>query len=314
MTSLLRTIPTVILAVSALLLVGQPSARDVDQQPRSSASTPEKPAWSAEPMADGRSKFEFTGWAGPDLPVWAYVPAGIDRKTAPVLIVMHGAKRDPRRYLEEWVPFADQDGFIVIAPEFSRNDFPGSRSYNLGNMWARGGKQINPQGEWSFAAIEPLFDFAVAKLEGKQQQYTLYGHSAGSQFVHRFLFITPEARVTRYLPANAGWYTAPDPDIAFPYGLKGLGVSEAMMKEALAQDVVILLGDADTDRHHESLRRTKPAMAQGPHRFARGKSFYEAGKKLAEELGTEFNWSLRVIPGVAHENGGIAAGAHDLVK
>ncbi len=291
-------------------LGGQLSAQPLEAKPVKADLS----VWDGKILGEGRSRFLFSGWEGPDLPVWAYIPEGVDKRTAPILIVMHGASRDPRRYTEEWIPFAEEDGFIIIAPEFSREDFRGSRKYNLGNMWERGAKAPNPPEIWSFSAIEPLFAQVVKAIGGNQTSYNLYGHSAGSQFVHRFLFLTSGARAHRFLPANAGWYTMPDPDIEFPYGLKGVGLSEQALKDALAKDVVILLGDADTDTQHESLRRTEEAMAQGPHRFARGLSYFARAKALADELDTEFNWSYRIIPGVAHKNGGIAAGAHDLVK
>ncbi|MDN3645588.1 hypothetical protein QWY75_05125 [Pontixanthobacter aestiaquae] len=305
---------TIALLLSAAVLAGVWPAPASAQESASVKSAPDMRVWSSKILAEGRSRFLFDAWDGPDLPIWAYIPKGADRKTAPIMFVLHGAKRDPRRYLEEWVQFADEDGFIIIAPEFAKGNFPGSRSYNLGNIWTKGGKKVNPEDIWSFSAIEPIFDRVVASMGGSQTNYTLYGHSAGSQFVHRFLFAKPDARVSRYLVANAGWYTVPDREIAFPYGLGGLGVTDDEIKVLLAKDVVVLLGDQDTDTKHDSLRRTKDAMAQGPHRFARGLSYFSSAKALAEEMDAEFNWTYRVIPGVAHSNGGIAKGAHDLVK
>ena len=84
--------------------------------------------WSSEILADGRSRFLFDAWDGPDLPIWAYIPETADRTTAPIMFLLHGAKRDPRRYLEEWVQFADEDGFIIIAPEFAKGNFPAMKS------------------------------------------------------------------------------------------------------------------------------------------------------------------------------------------
>lgn len=309
---MLTTFRTGVIALAALVLAA--CATSERERPVSASERVDAPEalWSSQALAPGRSGFIFSDWAGPALPVWAYVPKGVNMQDAPIMFLLHGAKRAPRRYLEEWVDLAQQDGFIIIAPEFAKPDFPKSTHYNLGNLFRDG--ELQPEQNWSYSAIEPLFDQVVAKLGSTRKAYTLYGHSAGSQFVHRFLFLKPDARVSRLLAANAGWYTFAAPEVAWPFGLGGVPVSEDELRQALAKDVVILLGDLDSDPQHESLNRSQGAMAQGPHRFARGQSFYESARKLAEGRGWEFNWSLRVVPGVAHSNGGIAQGAHDLVK
>lgn len=265
-------------------------------------------------LLPGISSFQFVDWAGPDIPVWVFIPEDIDRKDAPVLFVMHGTKRDSERYLREWAPYAQQKGVVIVAPQFSKNDFPRSAGYNLGNIFEKEGSNLKDQSLWSFSAIEPLFDYVTETLSNDQNEYTLYGHSAGSQFVHRFLYYKPEARVKRYLTANAGWYTLPDMEEAYPYGLKDAKVSEAAYKRALAEDVVILLGDQDTNVAHGSLRHTPEAMRQGPHRFARGLHFYETGKIEAENINVAFGWTTQVVHGVAHSNGGIAKAAISFVE
>ncbi|MFT6583203.1 MAG: hypothetical protein ACJAU6_003656 [Alphaproteobacteria bacterium] len=110
------------------------------------------------------------------------------------------------------------------------------------------------------------------------KSYAMYGHSAGAQFVHRFIYFTPDARLTRAVAANAGWYTMPGFDIAYPYGLGGAGLSPANLHRALSARLVVLLGMRDTDTSHRHLRRTEGANAQGPHRFARGQSFSPQGE------------------------------------
>ncbi|TRD12116.1 alpha/beta hydrolase [Erythrobacter insulae] len=265
-------------------------------------------------LAYGTDKFLFSDWVGPSLQVWTYVPPGINQKTAPILFVMHGVRRDADRYRDEWIDEADKGGFIVIAPEFSQDNFPRSRNYNLGSLFAQGDDTPRDEALWSFSAIEPMFDDIVRQIGGEQTRYTIFGHSAGSQFVHRFLLLKPEVRAKRYLAANAGWYSFADLDVDFPFGLKGTPASEEHLRIALAKDVVILLGDQDTDPDHRSLNRSHGAMRQGPHRFARGQSFFTAAKALAEQQGWEFGWSLRIISDVAHSNDGMAAGAYDLVE
>ena len=74
----------------------------------------------------------------------------------PVVFVMHGVKRNADVYRNAWKELAWQHKLLVVAPEFSKKQFPGSRSYNLGNVFARGGA-LNPASEWSFTIIDQLF-------------------------------------------------------------------------------------------------------------------------------------------------------------
>ena len=76
---------------------------------------------------------------------------------------------------------------------------------------------------------------------------------------------------------------------------------------------LLLLGDRDVDSDDESLNRSQGAMMQGEHRFARGKYFHAFGKEMARREGWAFGWSVREVLGVAHDNGGIARAAGDLV-
>ncbi len=255
------------------------------------------------------NRFVFTKWAGPDLPVWVYLPDGIDLSRAPVLFMMHGNQRDPHRYLREWREPAQENGLIVVAPEFSQRDFPKSAGYNLGNVFRKETEGRQDESIWSFSAIEPIFDRVKQAVGSQQTQYSIYGHSAGAQFVHRYLYYKPDAPVKQYIAANAGWYTRPDVAEVYPYGLAGAGISEEMVRAALSKNVLLLLGDKDNDPNHKSLRRSPEAMKQGPHRFARGLSYHEFGKQKADEYALPFGWRVKVVPGVAHSNGLMAKAA-----
>jgi hypothetical protein len=109
--------------------------------------------------------------------------------------------------------------------------------------------------------------------------------------------------------ANAGWYTMPDFAQDWPYGLNGSVVTETELKTAFATPLLILLGDQDTDAKDSSLRRAPEAMLQGFHRFARGHHFFEISQAKADSLETPFRWRLRTVPGVAHDNRGMAIAA-----
>ena len=298
-----------------ILLAGCQPAPSEDAEQNLTATGADRALPTATPeLTPGLNHFYFLSYPGPEIPVWVYVPLDVDRSSAPILFMMHGAKRGAARYLAEWDQIAEAEGFIVVAPEFSRPLFPGSATYNRGRVFVGGSLDRNDRSIWTFSAIEPIFDLVIEGLDSRQTEYTLYGHSAGSQFTHRFLYFMPDARVKRFLPANAGWYTMPDLETDYPYGLKGTGVTAEQLKAMLEKDVVILLGDRDNDPDHESLRRSAGANEQGPHRFARGQKFYETAKASAESLDAEFAWRMRVVPGVAHKNGGIAAASGDLVE
>jgi poly(3-hydroxybutyrate) depolymerase len=270
---------------------------------------PEPPA--SEQALPAAGQFTFTAWDGPDLPVYYQLPDTVTRDTL-VVFVMHGVKRDADRYRDEWADLARQHGFIAVVPQFGKSDFPGSRGYNTG-YFAQADGTPRPRGLWSFAAIEPLFDDVRKRFGTGVPRYAIYGHSAGAQFVHRFVLFMPEARIERAIAANAGWYTMPDPGIAFPYGLGDAPVDERGLNSALGKRMTVLLGTADTDRSDPDLRKTPEADAQGPHRFARGQTFFAQGQAAAAKRKARFGWTLETVPGVGHSNGKMASAAAEIL-
>lgn len=252
----------------------------------------------------GKGQFEFTGWNGPALRVFYTQPAGL-KPDRPVVMVMHGQSRTAQKYHDDWHDLAIEHEFLLIVPEFPRADFPGSRSYNLGNMQDEDGNPI-PREQWSFSVPVALFEDARQRFGMKAPQFALYGHSAGSQFVHRFLMHVPEAPVSRVVAANAGWYTMPDSEVEYPYGLGDSKIKDSALRKFLAMPVTILLGDADTLTDQENLNQTPEANSQGPHRFARGHAFYDSGRAAAQLLAAPFNWQLVTVPGADHDNAKMA--------
>jgi len=252
------------------------------------------------PMKSGKGSFIFSGWGGDTVKVWYYLPQNAIPET-PFVFVMHGTKRNGEDYCDDWIPYAMRYNFLIVVPEFSEKNFTGDEGYNFGNTIDIQGNPITKE-KWAFSAIEPIFD-RIKKLSGnKTEKYNIYGHSAGSQFVHRFIYFVPQARINMVVNANSGWYTMPSFDEAFPYGLKNTQVSEGELKKALNQQLLVLLGTEDNDPKHKYLRVTPEAMAQGRHRFERGQTFYAAGKAMAAELNVPFGWKMRFAKGIGHSN------------
>lgn len=71
----------------------------------------------------------------------------------------------------------------------------------------------------------------------------------------------------------------------------------------------MLLGELDNDPNDEELRRTEEANAQGAHRLARGRYYYETALSAAQSLQVPLAWSLETVPDVAHQNGPMARAA-----
>lgn len=254
----------------------------------------------------------FENWQGPAIPIRMFVPAEAAANSQ-VVIVMHGASRDATRYFDDWKKLGEEHNLVVVVPEFSTKDFNRSARYNLGFVFDPASGKQREEAQWTFSAIEPLFDEVVKRIGGKQQRYSIYGHSAGSQFVHRFMYYKPDARVDNYIAANAGWYTLPVEDFEFPYGLRKSGIDESELPRMLAQPMTLLLGREDDDPDSPKLRKTREANQQGPHRLARGLTMYRVAKARAEELGVPFNWKLLVVNGADHDNAKMAPVAAALI-
>lgn len=264
-------------------------------------------------LAAGSGSLPFPFVSGGEMrriTLWYHRPAyaGAD---APIVFVLHGTSRTGENYRRHWIPEAEKYGFILLVPEFSRDQFPGS-TYERGNMIGRDGSRL-PESQWSYTAIEDIFD-AVRKANAlTAPTYDIYGHSAGGQFVHRLVFFKPGARYNVAVAANPGWYAMPDLDVAYPYGLGGSGIGPEEVRQALGRRLVVLLGSEDNDPEHHQLRRTPEAMQQGNDRVERGHTFYAVARRTAVTMRTPFAWTLQMAPGVAHSNARMAPYAARLV-
>lgn len=251
------------------------------------------------------ASYDFADWPGPAVKVFYVEPEGLG-PDAPIVIVMHGVKRNASEYRDNWVDLAERHGLRVYVPQFSQQDFPGSEAYNLGSP--------NDLGIRSFDAIEPLFASIQKRLESSQAFYTIFGHSAGAQFVHRFSCLADAPHLGLAISANAGWYTMPNRAVEWPYGLAGVASDACSPESWLSKPVLVMLGDQDTDPSDVNLRRTPEAMRQGPHRFARGLNFQQSAKSEAERLAIPSLWKFEIVGGIGHDNLGMARAAAPLIS
>lgn len=239
-----------------------------------------------------------------------------------VLIVLPGAGRNAWDYRDHWIEAAERSGVLVLSPHYPESRYPRFWNYNLAGMIAdvvidpdaqalAGYRIVTDRGQWLFDDIDRIFDQAVRATGLKTPRYDLFGHSAGGQFLHRFaMFADDGTRADRILASNSGWYTVPDADARFPYGLADAPIQPPQLAKAFARRLVVFLGGSDDANEKRGDLVHGPAPdRQGLHRLARGKYFHGKAMEAATRMGVASRWTLVVVPGVGHDPGKMAQAA-----
>ncbi|WP_420387262.1 hypothetical protein [Roseivirga sp.] len=233
--------------------------------------------------------------------VWTYRPANWKDQDK-IVFVMHGGGRNADDYLDAWVELANNNNLLIVAPEFE-NKFSKytTNDYQEGNLFTFFGTE-NPKSEWAYSVIENIFDHIKSVNNITNEQYDMFGHSAGGQFVHRMVMLMPESRIETAIAANAGFYSFPDETLQFPYGIKNTNVRlNPDIKKAYNKRLIVLLGELDNDPSLGTFRTTEPAMEQGKHRLERGSNFFLANQSLSEQNDWSFNWTIDTVKNVGHD-------------
>ncbi len=248
--------------------------------------------------------------------VYYHIPSG-DISTMPILFSFHGASRNASDYRDFWINMANENSFIVIAPEFSSEHYPElGDDYLMGNVYIDGDNPTtesrNPENEWTFSVIEPLFDLIVSDIGGTQTQYKAWGHSGGAQFLHRLLMFMPDSRIDVAVCSNAGWYTVPEFGISFPYGIDNCEIFVSNLINIFSNKLIVHLGEDDTNPNASGLRHnTILDNQQGLNRFVRGNYFFNYSMSVANEISTPFAWELHTVSDVGHNAQQMANNALD---
>jgi hypothetical protein len=247
------------------------------------------------PVQASKIQYKYKAWSGPELKIVVTRPVGLaaDR---PVVFVMHGDHGDADHFRERWHELAIKYDFLLVTPEISRAESPGSIRPHLGNLFDEYG-EVRTDSSLFYPVIERVFDEVRSRFGLSTNTYSLYGHAEGAEFVQRFIFYMPTARVSRVVIADAGWYMMPDFNISFPYGLGQSAVDQARLERGLQLPVTLMLDEPDPEVDDNNLLWTPEAVAQGQDRVARGQVFFESAQKEADELGVPFNWRIETVEG-----------------
>jgi len=231
---------------------------------------------------------------------------------SPVMFTHHGVGRNGADYRDYWLSFAAEQGWLVIVPEFSEEEFPDQPWYNRGNLIDEEGA-LNPPSQWTYQIDRLVFSALRDAGITRRTNYSLFGHSAGSQFVHRMLTFLGTDGVDAAAAANAGEYTLPLTDTDFPHGLRDLNVDPERLAQYFAFPLFVMYGEEDVDNTTKNFPSSEGAIRQGSTRVERAKFYFETAQAEAERMGVPFNWQLVPVPGVGHDGNRMSAAAGPLL-
>ena len=210
---------------------------------------------------DTPSPFTYKSAGSPDVQTFIAVPKTLSAKTR-IIIVMSGLNRNADEYINSWKDWASRNNYIAVSPTFDEENWGGSRGYNLGNVFTgnEGKGTLNPRSKWSFTLIEGIHQKIRSEFGIADSQFDIFGHSAGAQFVHRFLLFNPQSKARFAIAGNAGWYTLPELDLPFSYGLKHplLAFTEKDLIEWTNKKLILMRGTSDTSREGSCVKPPKP--------------------------------------------------------
>lgn len=238
--------------------------------------------------------------------VFYYKPSGFTADS-PIFFILHGYGREADYAMHAASVSAETFNFLLVVPEYSFKLFPTWEEYNYGNA------RKKPKELWTYFVNDRIFHFVKRITKSRREKYFLFGHSAGSQFVHRQLMVGASNYIEKAFAANAGEYAMPKcGEASFPWSMSGLDLSEEDLKRFFSAELYVLLGEEDVIQD-KYLARGDVFDKQGSTRVERGKNFYEIGGNEAKKLGLDFNWKLVTVPHVGHSSLGMLPTALRLI-
>lgn len=242
-----------------------------------------------------------------------------------ILIVIPGAGRSGESYRDAWVNSSEKYNVLVLTPTYPEETYPFEQYHLCGIVDTSNLKKavrrvtntniaqldesifeykLNTDKEtWLFNDFDRLFDLVVQSLNSNQKQYDIFGHSAGGQILHRMAIFSPNSKVNKIVAANSGFYTIPNLNIDFPFGLKNTSFEMEQLSYSFTTPLLILVGELDNKNEKGgTLLRSPTVDEQGLHRLERAHYFFAETQRIAEEMKGDFNWKMKVVPHVGHNH------------
>lgn len=228
-----------------------------------------------------------------------------------LLTIVHGTPDSPnaaaenaRKYLARWISFAEDQRLLVVAPIFENSEygsFDGSQGVPAGGYRGLYGKHFGAD-----TFLDKVASRLGSQISGFDGRVILYGHSAGGQFVSRYLVRHPERVKTAVISAS-GRYPYPDQSAPWPYGMgaTAVNINGKTIKDlpdpktwlaATHIKTTVVVGANDTD----------PQPARPGHKGTTRLEFARHWVEDMNQLATQHNfqplWNLILVPNTGHSS------------
>lgn len=234
----------------------------------------------------GRETLALEYWG---TPYFVSLPPRLHADT-PVLVSVHGISRNARFHAESFGGVPEARDALILAPLFEEEAFP--RYQRIAQPGRPGRADL---------ALEAILDAVTDGFGVKSGGFFLSGYSGGAQFAHRYAFCRPE-RVRALGLAAAGWYTFPDETVAYPRGLRRMGVGglSGHVRAALRIPTLVAVGELDIEQD-PALRRTDSIDSQqGTTRLERAERWVRAMRERARTTDLPVKIEMTILPRTGH--------------
>ncbi len=225
------------------------------------------------------------------LSYYLFCPKNLSSETK-VIVCVHGISRDAKQQITAFQQQANNYNHIIIAPLFSKKYYHGYQRLETGAA-----------GYTSAEALNKILHDVHKICTIKTNNITLFGYSGGAQFSHRYAMLYPE-KINRLIVCASGWFTFPDENKNFPYGLKGIQASVTNMAKNLPTflqlKIRILVGELDNTNDLGLNRKKRINRQQGHHRVERAKRWSDALQSKCNEMKIEADLRFITIRGCGH--------------
>lgn len=210
-----------------------------------------------------------------------------------VLVSVHGISQNAAEHAMQLANLCQQQGLALVAPLFTRENFPGYQRLGLSR------KRGRPRAD---LALDAVLDDVAALTGADTSRVLLFGYSGGGQFAHRYAMLHPQ-RVIRAALGAPGWYTFPDSTTPYPRGfqltqiLPGAGDNPI---DHLRVPMAVFVGEYDC--HRDPGLNTAPPIdrQQGFSRVDRGQRWIDAMRHAAAAAGLNTRYEFHLLEHSAH--------------